>query len=247
MVNIDSAASSLFTKFIVNSILPALSREGARRAEGLKSFMSFLNLIFPKTCYGCGKSGRYLCLDCQSKLVVRSIKPPQRLALFRYHDPIKAIIHDLKFEFVSDLIPELALLMSRTLKSKFPHLLKFWQAGDYVLVPIPLHPHRSNWRGFNQSEALVKELSPLISLKYENLLVRTQDTIPQTSIKDKLSRHTNITHAFSMIKCLPAGRQGSMKNGKYILVDDVYTTGSTIKSAITCFPKDSDIWILTLA
>jgi ComF family protein len=224
--------------------------------------VSILNLIFPRHCYGCGKNSRYLCLDCQSRLVVRSIKhsqPPffkggspelakgqgvlnqvgfDRLSLFRYHDPIKAMVHDLKFEFVSDIIPELALLMSRTLKSKFPSLLKYWQEEQFVLVPIPLHQHRFNWRGFNQTELLVRELSPLINLKYENLLIRTKDTTPQTSIKDKLSRHTNINNAFSMIN-------GSMV--KYILVDDVYTTGSTMRSAISCLPENSDIWILTIA
>lgn len=224
--------------------------------------MFTLDLIFPRHCYGCGKNSRYLCLDCQSKLVVRSIKhssskPPflkggdptavgsggfDRLSLFRYHDPIKAMVHDLKFEFVSDIIPELALLMSRTLKSRFPSLLKYWQAEKFTLVPIPLHQHRFNWRGFNQTELLARELSPLIGLKSENLLIRTKDTTPQTSIKDKLSRHTNIQSAFAI--------NSKLLNSKflnYILVDDVYTTGSTMKSAISCLPESSDIWILTIA
>ncbi len=152
------------------------------------------------------------------------------------------MVHDLKFEFVSDIIPELALLMSRTLKSKFPSLLKYWQEEQFVLVSIPLHQHRFNWRGFNQTELLVKELSPLIHLKYENLLIRTKDTTPQTSIKDKLSRHTNINSAFALNPPFEGGTKGG-----YILVDDVYTTGSTMRSAISCLPENSDIWILTIA
>lgn len=229
--------------------------------------MSFLlNFIFPRQCYGCGKNGRYLCLDCQSKLIVRSIKhsqPPflkggspelakgqgisnqrgfDRLSLFHYRGPIKAMIHDLKFEFVSDIVPELALFMSRTLKSRFPSLLKYWQENQFVLVPIPLHPHRQNWRGFNQVELLAKELSPLINLKSQNLLIRSVNTIPQTKIKDKLTRHTNITNAF----VLSPHFQGGIKGG-FILVDDVYTTGSTMKSAISCLPPSSEIWILTIA
>lgn len=198
-----------------------------------------LDLIFPRFCRSCRRPGRYLCLDCQSKLIVRSVKPHQRLALFRYHDPIKSLIHDLKFEFVSDLVPELSLLISRTLKSRFPHLLKYWQTEDFVLTPIPLHPRRLNWRGFNQSELLLKELSPLINLKFADLLVRSQDTIPQTKIKDKLKRHTNLKSSFTL----------KSKNSppNIIIFDDVYTTGSTVKSAISCFPQDTNIWVLTIA
>lgn len=221
--------------------------------------MSFLlDLLFPRRCYSCHRSGRYLCLDCQSKLMVRSIKyfsPPLgqrrglrggfegRLSLFRYHHPIKDMIHDLKFEFVSDLVPELALLMSRTLKSKFPKILKYWQQENFILLPIPLHPHRQNWRGFNQTELLAKTLAPLIDLNYQNLLTRTVDTKPQTQIKDKKLRHTNLSSAFCFAPPLVKGGDG----GRFILFDDVYTTGSTIKSAISCLPSNSQVWILTLA
>ncbi len=197
-----------------------------------------LDLIFPRSCYSCHRPGRYLCLHCQSELVVRSIRPPQRLPLFRYHGPIKAMIHDLKFSFISDLVPEFALLISRTLKTKFPHLLEYWQEENFIIVPIPLHPYRQNWRGFNQSELILKELAPLINLKYQNLLIRSKNTLPQTQIKDKALRHTNISSAFCAIG-------HNYKN--IILFDDVYTTGSTTKSAISCFPKDTNIWILTIA
>ena len=197
-----------------------------------------LDLIFPRFCYSCGRPGRYLCLRCQSKLVVRSVRPPQRLPLFRYRDPIKTMIHDLKFNFVSDLVPEFALLISRTLKTKFPHLLDYWQQENFVLVPIPLHSYRQNWRGFNQSELILKELAPLINLKTESVIVRTKNSLPQTKIKDKALRHTNISSAFNIVN----------KNYKnIILFDDVYTTGSTTKSAISCLPQDANVWILTIA
>ena len=210
-----------------------------------------LDLIFPRTCYSCHHPGRYLCLNCQSKLIVRSIKYHKsgniegHLPLFHYHQPLKPMIQDLKFKFVSDLIPEISLLISRTLKTNFPHLLEYWQKEKFILVPIPLHPHRQNWRGFNQSELIVHELSPLINLNYQHLLIRHIDTPPQTSIKDKSARHTNISSAFHLDN--QSFSQSHWENQNIILFDDVYTTGSTIRSAATIFPKSSKIWALTIA
>jgi competence protein ComFC len=212
-----------------------------------------INLIFPRTCSGCGHPGQYLCPRCHDSLTLKSIvyNPSTslegRLSLFRYHGHIKQIITDLKFNFTSDLIPEIVNLIAHSLVNRYPNLLRYWQDNDYTLTPIPLHSSRFNWRGFNQSELLAAALSPLLNLKYENILTRTKNTLPQTSIKDKRLRRANTVSSFQMIndKCLnpPAGRAGD----KFILVDDVYTTGSTIRSAASAFPPNTHLWALTIA
>ncbi|MFZ2152631.1 MAG: double zinc ribbon domain-containing protein [Microgenomates group bacterium] len=207
--------------------------------------MSLLfDLLFPRTCAGCGRVGHYLCRDCQSKLVYQSVYQNNRLSLFRYHGAIKQLITDLKFSFVSDIVPEIGDILVYGLVNKYPHLLRYWQQNNYILVPIPLYESRHNWRGYNQSELLCQKLSAELNLSYEpNLLVRTRNTIPQTSIRDRRLRKTNINSSFSFRSDL----LNSVKLLNFIIVDDVYTTGSTIHSAASAFPRGSNLWALTIA
>ena len=88
-----------------------------------------LDLIFPNSCYQCHSSSQYLCHSCQQKLIYRSIKYTPNspldghLSLFRYHQAIKDMIKDLKFNFVSDLVDTLATISANGLKSHYPRLL----------------------------------------------------------------------------------------------------------------------------
>lgn len=164
--------------------------------------------------------------------------------MFRYHGPIKNIIADLKFSYVTDLVPTLANLLTYGLVNKYAHILNYWQQNNYALIPIPLHDHRYNWRGFNQSELICQKLATELNLKISsNLLIRTQNTIPQTSIRDRRLRRYNTQMSFAFNQSL----LNSVKFSNFILVDDVYTTGSTIRSAISVLPSNSHVWVLTLA
>lgn len=205
--------------------------------------MSYLiDLLFPRLCSSCSRSGQYLCPDCRSKIIFRSIRPGDRLSLFHYHGAIKQLITDLKFNFTADVIPELIDFISSNFVNKYPHLLRYWQDNSFVLVPVPLHPRRFNWRGFNQSELICQQLSIQLNLKYDpNLLIRIKNTPPQTTIKDKLNRKTNTQSSFALNSDL------DFRLLNFIVFDDVYTTGSTITSAKSAFPKNSEIWVLTIA
>ena len=208
-----------------------------------------LDLLFPRTCVGCGLVGHYLCQSCLDALVYKSIKPPDRLSLFRYHGAIKKMITDLKFNFVSDLVSEITNLIVHSLVNRYSHLLHYWQSNNYVLLPIPLHPSRHSWRGFNQSELICQKLSTELNLRCEpNLLIRVRNTIPQTSIKHNRLRRTKTKPYFVFVPpCQGRGDPATAGWGGFILFDDVYTTGSTIKSAISVFPKNTNIWTLTIA
>ena len=115
--------------------------------------MSFiLDLLYPRRCYGCGRTGSYFCPQCSSKLIYQSVKPHYplgfdgTLSLFHYDGPVKSAISDLKFNFVSDLVTELSTLMVSALQSQYFHLLTYWQQSGFTLIPIPLHPSRARWR-----------------------------------------------------------------------------------------------------
>lgn len=97
-----------------------------------------------------------------------------------------------------------------------------WKAD--VLVPIPLHPRRRRKRGYNQAELLAKELSRRSGIPMDKgLLLRVKNTRAQKELDDR-ERFANLKNAFSV-------RKGSNPYKRVILVDDIYTTGSTMNEA----------------
>ena len=218
--------------------------------------MSFiLDLLYPRRCYGCGRTGSYFCPQCSSKLIYQSVKPHYpagfdgTLSLFHYDGPIKSAIGDLKFNFVSDLVSELSTLMVSALQSQYSHLLTYWQQSGFTLIPIPLHPSRARWRGFNQSELLCQELSSKLKIPCNpDILIRSKNTQPQAQIKNKSYRSVNVNSSFALSDFSPSCQRGGRgRLNKVILVDDVATTGSTLSSALSVFPKSTEAWALTIA
>jgi len=92
------------------------------------------------------------------------------------------------------------------------------------LLPIPLHCSRMSARGFNQSDIICKFMRSLRpEVEIIDLLERVRNTPAQAQLKSKLKRYLNTTSAFKVKKkLLPS---------EVMLVDDVITTGSTIRSA----------------
>jgi ComF family protein len=93
-----------------------------------------------------------------------------------------------------------------------------------VLVPVPLHPRKARERGFNQSALLAASLARLGGGRVEEVLRREVDTPTQTAF-DRKTRQANLKNAFALAPgvTLTPGQQ-------YVLVDDVFTTGSTLNS-----------------
>ncbi|MDD3002511.1 MAG: hypothetical protein PHS06_01420 [Candidatus Shapirobacteria bacterium] len=209
-----------------------------------------LGLIFPKKCYGCGQTGEYICSKCQKNINILNIKPPQNgfdggLSLFKYHSFIKSAIVDLKYNFVSNNTNDLADFCVKTLKSKFPNLIEYWHQNNFVLIPIPLHQSRQNWRGFNQSDILSQKIASKLSLDFSNqILIRHQNTAIQARFKNIKDRKNNVANIFSLSPVL-----GKFKHKNFILFDDVCTTQSTLISAQKTLKTSSlnQCWYLTLS
>ncbi len=208
-----------------------------------------LDFIFPRTCYGCHRHGRYLCSDCLSLLSSKGVRPEYphgfsgTLSLFKYQPPLKSLISGLKFDFVTDAVPEIAYLAVKEIKSNYPHLLDYWQQEHFTVVPVPLHNSRRLWRGFNQSSLLASVLFPLLELPVAaGLVSRFHSAPPQTSLKNKSHRRQNLSGVFSLNNQLPLPP-------KIIFFDDVFTTGSTLAEIRSLFPqgKNFEYWGLTLA
>jgi ComF family protein len=95
---------------------------------------------------------------------------------------------------------------------------------DYqgMIVPVPLHPRRLRQRGFNQAGLLARELGRRLRRTTRfDVLTRKQWTEPQTRL-NREERLNNVKNAFQVIS------PGAIKGVRILLVDDVYTTGTTL-------------------
>lgn len=93
-----------------------------------------------------------------------------------------------------------------------------------LIVPIPLHKSRRRKRGFNQAELIAKKLGKELGIPVSlDALFRVRKTKPQKELNDQ-ERKSNLKHAFR------TGKQ-DLEFKKILLVDDIYTTGSTIDAA----------------
>lgn len=198
--------------------------------------MNLLDFIFPKTCLECGKSGKYLCDSCISK-VLDGTFDQNNFAVFKYRGIIRKAIITLKYKFAYDIADELAGESFKRLKPNKFH--------NVVLIPIPLHWQRENFRGFNQSEILGKKIAEKMDWKFiPDFLIRNKNTHPQVGLKG-FARHSNLSDVFSV----NSNYSLLTLNSSLLLFDDVYTTGSTIKEATKTLKRYgfNKIYSLTIA
>jgi len=209
-----------------------------------------LDLLFPRLCLGCEISlsdnneshvcsaclagikmkNDFACAFCNSPVVAGTTCPFCRADHFldrlfvatSYENPlVQKIIKTMKYRFVRSLADDMAGLMARYLERRFSLGFNI-DRGSTVVVPVPLHRRRLNWRGFNQAEIIGNGISSYLKLNFQNLLVRIRNHVPQAQISDRQSRIANAT---GISKCM----EPELVQGKTILlVDDVATTGSTL-------------------
>ncbi len=206
-----------------------------------------LDLIFPKTCFGCGQTGSYFCPKCRKNLKFHSLKfspdpiKEGSLSLFYYHSSVRQAIQSLKYEFVTDLADEFSDIFSQKIITEYPQLLNYWQKNNFFITSIPLYFSRQNWRGFNQSELLSYQIAQKLNLNFSHqILFRHRHTFTQSHFKKQSDRFQNTKNAFTPILPIP-------KN--IIIFDDVATTFSTLNSAYNSLKPFglNHCWFLTLA
>ncbi len=174
----------------------------------------------------------YFCGDCLQNL------PPYTLArsVVRYSEPVKKLLYRLKYREDPSVLPGIADIVSCYDMSEF-------EQCDYA-IPVPLHIKRLRRRGLNQSMLLAdlffKETADCTVRS--DILVRKFHTVPQTSLGGA-ARRKNLVNAFVC-------RNGEDVSGKRIcLVDDVFTTGTTVAECSKTLLKygAKEVRILTFA
>lgn len=132
--------------------------------------------------------------------------------------PARDLLHELKYRGGRHLLGDAEEIFRRS------PLLREHVRGA-VLVPVPLHPRKRRERGFNQSELLAAALARALggNPPVEKLLRRVVDTPSQTRL-GRRARRENLKNAFALCRGVRLDR-----SLRYILVDDVFTTGATLE------------------
>ena len=217
--------------------------------QSSKNFI--LDTLFPISCLSCGRGDDWLCNECLKNIELLSFQkcpicekvitengqtcPPCKpkshldtlLVATNYKDSsISKIIHLYKYRFIEDLSFPLGKILSKAfLQSNLP-------IPDFI-IPIPLHPRRMRWRGFNQSQKLAEciseNMAPGLKITICNdVLQRARFTSPQMRIKNYNQRLENLRNAFIINENEQALPQNVLHNKTVLLLDDVATTGATL-------------------
>ncbi len=196
---------------------------------------SSLPFLTSPLCYKCGRP-----VEEETKLCHHCIQTPycfkQAVSVFEYTPSIQQFIYRYKYRGISFLSGIMGLWMAETLTR-----CSTWDID--IIIPVPLHKRRERKRGFNQAVLLAKEIGKNTGKEVaQHILIRSKDTPTQVGL-DKFQRMWNLWDAFQV-------RQPDALKGKTVLlVDDVFTTGSTAHhcSRVLLGAGAKQIYVLTLA
>ncbi len=144
--------------------------------------------------------------------------------LFLAKGPARSLLHTLKYQDGFYVLRDIARMTTEQ-----THYQDYLQ--DAHLIPVPLHADKARERGFNQSAKIAQMLAKTAQSKLSELLIRTKYTQTQTRL-DRKSRHQNVKNAFAL-----APDAVVIPTQQYILIDDVFTTGSTLNACASVLRK----------
>ncbi|MDA0768213.1 MAG: ComF family protein [Verrucomicrobia bacterium] len=226
----------------------------------------WLDFLFPPSCHLCQaplRNGRYLCSPCRetlprvtSPLCTRcglsfdGTQPDPascpncrdrsyafdfaRSALLA-RDGARELVHAFKYERRLHLHHELATLTAEALDDE---RLSATPPTEWTLVPVPLHWRRQQWRWFNQAHEIARELAKLRNLPLHRALRRTRFTTQQTLLT-RGQRLQNLQGAFRLSRC--EQRRQLLRGKAVLLIDDVFTTGSTANECARVLKEDGGV------
>ena len=196
------------------------------------TFCGLFDLICPHSCRGCGATGKALCECCKNDIILTQLdfcpncKGPTKNGYCEncHLPPIFAVgprehllgrlVHDYKYRQVRSLSTGLAEILDQTLPVF---------SEPVTIVPLPTIRRHIRERGFDHILLIAKKLARLRGWKVEPIITRVKDTVQVGADKD--IRRVQASSAYAV-----AGPVN--KDATYLLLDDVWTTGASMKAAL---------------
>ena len=210
---------------------------------------TLLDTLLPLSCLLCGFNSKHplsLCNECQTiinqqkhhhqlqSLTTKQHDLPWQRAIFLspYQSPVKELIQKGKFQQNLAAFKTLGLMLAR-------HIEDQTYDPDRVLIPVPTHQGRLNERGYNQAHQIAKALAQFLKLTINQQCVIRTDEAHTQHLLSKKQRMKNAQNIFSVNGQVPK---------KIAVIDDVYTTGETMKSICNCLQiagaENIEVWII---
>ena len=202
---------------------------------------NFSELLYPKLCGGCGnhlyENEEVVCVYCRASLPLSgecdfennaseklfwgkvSITAAASFLFFQKKSSTQHLLHQLKYQQKENIGEWLGEQFAYSLQSKGR-----FDAVE-IIIPIPLHPSRIKFRGYNQCDAIARGMASVLQIPIVNgVLTRSVATQSQTK-KNRFQRFENMNSVFSLAQA------SAIKGKNILLLDDVLTTGATLISA----------------
>lgn len=214
---------------------------GTVAAAVSSSLRAVYELVYPPVCLACStplnEGGERICTDCLHSL--KKVTPDDLLYKemyarhvadgtltglvsafhFEKDGTLQGLIHQLKYNEMTRIGVELGKQVGALLRSSII------DAAKMTIIPIPLHPVKKRERGYNQSEFIAQGIAEVTGgATNASLLARVKNTRTQTKL-NRDERTENMKDAFTILRRFRHKVSGS----SFILVDDVITTGATIR------------------
>ncbi len=166
-------------------------------------------------CVKCGKAladlRQDLCMDCRKKQHAFT----QNRAVYAYDGPMKEAMYRFKYSNCR--------AYRRTFAEDAWRIYGKWlrELDVDAVVPVPMYAKKKRQRGYNQAEVFAEEIAERMGGHLDaSLVVRTKNTMALKKLNDQ-ERKKNLENAFKI-------RKKGVKLNKILLIDDIYTTGSTL-------------------
>jgi ComF family protein len=225
-------------------------------------WQGIVDLLYPPKCLVCGEmQPDYLCAACIDEIIKLDRTACPKCALPRpegtctacrdleysfdsaasvgvYEGVLKDAIHQLKYSGHRVIAPALASLMVQSLRTR-PWLID----RTACIVPVPIHPAKERQRGFNQSELIARDVARVFAKPMvTRALARRKQTLAQVELSGE-RRRENTIGIFEVV------RRDAVEGRNVMLVDDVFTTGSTVEAAAFALREAGarEVHVVTLA
>ncbi|MDQ6985940.1 MAG: hypothetical protein Q9M91_00885 [Candidatus Dojkabacteria bacterium] len=226
----------------------------------MKSFLNIVvNIFLPKSCYVCRKEGSYICSKCFKRkcefnffqkchvckkeshigFVHRDCRESTYLDgliyVTNYNDLVEKLIINGKYNLYFEIFNDLGKIMAE--------YFKLYNFSNPTLTYVPSFKRKIRERGFNQTKILAKKVSSETGKKCMRLLKRTRHTHSQLGLSEA-ERFRNLKGAFEINE-----KEFSYLDSAstIILIDDVYTTGSTLNECAKVIKERLNITVIGFA
>ena len=208
-----------------------------------------LDLIYPQVCGICGKINKNsLCNKCEIKLKKHfeikidnyedfSTYYDKHIYFFQYEGSIRKLLINYKFNEKSYLYRSFVNFLLK--KQKVFEIIKTYD----IILPVPISKKRYKQRGYNQTELIAREISKRAGIELvTNCVYKERNNVPQSTL-NKEDRIENVKNTY-IIKNLKI-----IKDKRVIILDDIYTTGSTVNECSKLLKQNNvkEILVMTLA